>query len=621
MNTPNAHAVAGSPTRVAEYVRMSSDLQKYSTQNQSAAISAYATAHSMTVIRSYRDEGKSGLRLTGRRALQQLLEDVRKGDCGFEVVLVLDVSRWGRFQNTDEAAYHEFVCHMGGVRVVYVAEAFSDDGTPFSTVLKGLKRAMAGEYSRELSAKVYAGQSRLIGLGYRQGGLAGYGLRRMRIDETGTLQGILQRGQRKAVATDRVILVPGPDAEVQVVRSIYRDFIAGVSMPAIARKLNAQSVLNAQGEIWKHHQIRLLLTNAKYIGENIYGRTHGTLHERRVNAPESTWVRRKDCFEPIVSRRLFSAAKERFSAMSKIKTDDEVLAPLRRILAREGRISTLLIQAEPGAASIPALTLRFGGLRNIYDRIGFKASRNLAYADARFYLRDVRERTTADAVELLEGTGASVIRQGWRVIIAGAWSLSVTVLNASMYRKVERWYPRQKPGSTDVVVFVRMSPDGTTTRDYVFWPLAVYGFFPKDVSSRACADVGAYTNVALASLASCVSPQLALASPFGPPSVDHAIALHELTEKCWHSSRTISRALARIGQWPGSPGYGSQRDPVDTAELDNNCTASNVLRYVTLARQARAQLKNAELVCWLARHHPRALETLQQGADSLPALE
>lgn len=193
MNAPNAHAVViRPPVRVAEYVRMSSDLQKYSTQNQSAAISAYAAAHSMTVIRSYCDEGKSGLRLTGRRALQQLLEDVRKGDCGFEVVLVLDVSRWGR-------------------------------------------------------------------------------------------------------------------------------------------------------------------------------------------------------------------------------------------------------------------------------------------------------------------------------------------------------YPRQKPGSTDVVVFVRMSPDGITLRDYVFWPLAVYGFFPKDVSSRACADVGVYTNVALASLASCVCPQPGPASAFGPPSLDHAIALHELAEKCWHS--------------------------------------------------------------------------------------
>mgnify|MGYP001050244740 CR=1 FL=1 len=44
--------------------------------------------------------------------------------------------------------------------------------SPVSTIVKGVKRAMAGEYSRELSTKVFAGQCRLIELGYRQGGVA-----------------------------------------------------------------------------------------------------------------------------------------------------------------------------------------------------------------------------------------------------------------------------------------------------------------------------------------------------------------------------------------------------------------------------------------------------------------
>lgn len=50
-------------------------------------------------------------------------------------------------------------------------------------MVKGVKRAMAGEYSRELSAKVFAGQCRLIEMGFRQGGPAGYGLRRVLVDE------------------------------------------------------------------------------------------------------------------------------------------------------------------------------------------------------------------------------------------------------------------------------------------------------------------------------------------------------------------------------------------------------------------------------------------------------
>jgi hypothetical protein len=45
-----------------------------------------------------------------------------------------------------------------------------------SSVLKTLKRSMAAEYGRELSERSSQAQCRLIELGFRQGGPAGYGL-------------------------------------------------------------------------------------------------------------------------------------------------------------------------------------------------------------------------------------------------------------------------------------------------------------------------------------------------------------------------------------------------------------------------------------------------------------
>jgi hypothetical protein len=48
---------------------------------------------------------------------------------------------------------------------------------------------MAGEYSREFSVKVFAGQCRLIELGYRQGGPPGFGLRRKLIGQSGEVKG------------------------------------------------------------------------------------------------------------------------------------------------------------------------------------------------------------------------------------------------------------------------------------------------------------------------------------------------------------------------------------------------------------------------------------------------
>src|SRR5439155_5710681 len=118
---------------------------------------------------------KSGLRIEGRDALKRLIADVQSGSTDFAAILVYDISRWGRFQDSDESAYYEYVCKRAGIAVVYCAEQFENDGSPVSTIIKSVKRAMAGEYSRELSAKVFKGQCKLIELGFRQGGAAGFG--------------------------------------------------------------------------------------------------------------------------------------------------------------------------------------------------------------------------------------------------------------------------------------------------------------------------------------------------------------------------------------------------------------------------------------------------------------
>jgi len=151
--------------RAAEYVRMSTEHQKYSTDNQAEAIRRYAERRGYEIVQTYADEGKSGLNLGGRLALQRLLNDVETGRADFKALLVYDVSRWGRFQDPDEAATYELCCRRAGVQVHYCAEQFENDGSIGSSIIKTVKRAMAGEYSRELSVKVFAGQANLIRLG------------------------------------------------------------------------------------------------------------------------------------------------------------------------------------------------------------------------------------------------------------------------------------------------------------------------------------------------------------------------------------------------------------------------------------------------------------------------
>ena len=233
-------------------LRVSTERQEYSIDFQMAGIAAYAEAHGFNICRTYCDEAKSGLDLRRRKELSQLLQDVVGRNQEYRVILVYDVTRWGRFQDPDEAAHYEFLCKSAGVRVHYCAEHFSNNGDIASTILKGLKRVMAGEYSRELSQNVFAGLSRLAKSGFRTGAIPGYGLRRMLVSADGTRKQQLNQGERKSISTDRVILVlvlDGTDNEF--VSNQASQLLSQVNLPS-----GAQASLSPDatpvGEIYRY---------------------------------------------------------------------------------------------------------------------------------------------------------------------------------------------------------------------------------------------------------------------------------------------------------------------------------------------------------------------------------
>ncbi|WP_371811551.1 recombinase family protein [Brucella sp. BO3] len=122
-----AAAAADAPIRAAQYLRMSTDHQRYSTENQAGAIQEYAERNNILIVRTYADEGISGLTFKGRPGIQRLVADVESGNADFELVIVYDVSRWGRFQDVDESIYYEVRCRLAGVRLVFCGEQFAND--------------------------------------------------------------------------------------------------------------------------------------------------------------------------------------------------------------------------------------------------------------------------------------------------------------------------------------------------------------------------------------------------------------------------------------------------------------------------------------------------------------
>jgi DNA invertase Pin-like site-specific DNA recombinase len=358
--------------RAAEYVRGSTDKQEYSTANQSLVNRAFAATHQMTIIRTYSDDARSGLVIDRRDALKQLLQDVVAGNVDFTVILVYDVSRWGRFQDPDEAAYYEYTCKRAGIRFVYCAEQFSNDGSPYSAVFKTLKRAAAAEYSRELSVKVFNGQRRLIHLGYRLGGSPGYGLRRQLIDQKGNAKGILAPGEWKSITTDRVVLIPGPPEEIETVRSIFASFAdERKSLRAIACDLNRRRIANARGGAWEPYHVRSVLENENYIGNLVWNRQSVKLKSKVVDNSPDKWIRIEGALEPIVGRALFDRAQAVLLERPPKLTQEQKLEPLRRLLEKHGTLSMRLINRSAGVPSPSSYNRWFGGLLKAYELIGF----------------------------------------------------------------------------------------------------------------------------------------------------------------------------------------------------------------------------------------------------------
>lgn len=102
LDLTSASVATRAPFRAAQYVRMSTEHQQYSPENQLDIIRQYAATHKMEIVREYSDHGRSGLNIAGREGLNQLMADVEAKRTNFTWLLVNDVSRWGRFQVVDD---------------------------------------------------------------------------------------------------------------------------------------------------------------------------------------------------------------------------------------------------------------------------------------------------------------------------------------------------------------------------------------------------------------------------------------------------------------------------------------------------------------------------------------
>lgn len=464
-----------SASRAALYVRASTEHQNYSTEHQENALREYAAQHDMLVVCVYRDQGRSGLTLDGREGLLQLLADIQSRQASFDYILVYDVSRWGRFQDVDESAYYEYACRRVGISVAYCAESFIDDGSPLAAVLKGLKRAMAAEYSRELSGKVFRAQCRLTMEGFKQGGTAGYGLRRVAVSLAGDRKGVLQKGERKNLPTDRVIYSTGPDHEVEVVKRIYSMYIdERMADVHIADRLNADGIPYEQNGTWRGFNVKSILTNEKYAGMLVFNRSTQRLKSSRRPNDQSKWVKHSGGFDGIVSLERFEEARAERRRRRKHWTDDEMLDGLRQILVTHGRVDADLIDA----SALPCAKTyaeRFHGLVAAFAAAGVSGSQFSRRTLTGFHLRCVTRDTLIEVERCATHAGAN-----FECLSPRTYRLNGVVVRVLCTRcRYERSHPCWKVTlrhdlAVDFIIWVRMDEANEYVAGVYLLPVAAF---------------------------------------------------------------------------------------------------------------------------------------------------
>jgi DNA invertase Pin-like site-specific DNA recombinase len=327
---------------IAYYRHSAEDKQENSVPIQRGHAQKFAAEHEIEIIHEEADEGKSGL-LSNRPAFERLFNNwILNPDAPkFDYVLVYDVSRWGRFQDQDEAAYYEFRCKQSGKKVVYVSRGFPKQEQQLMSHLQtSIERYMAAEYSRQLSEKVFYGCVKVSEQGYSAGGTPCYGMARILLDEQKTPIRTLKKGEHKQIANERVTFAPLNDSTTQVVRDIFTLLVEKWKTPQeIVEHLNSKKIPSANGCKWTREKVVKILDNETYVGTRIYNKIWGRLKQKNKRNPRSEWVVLPNAFEAVVEPRIFAEAQQRLYWLmpTRWKRGIYLMNKIKRLIRNEAR--------------------------------------------------------------------------------------------------------------------------------------------------------------------------------------------------------------------------------------------------------------------------------------------
>ena len=242
----------------------------------------------------------------------------------------------------------------------------------------------------------------------------------------------------------------------------------------IADALNRQGVKTDLDRDWTRGTVHQVLTNEKYIGNNVFNRTSFKLKKRRVVNDSDTWVRAEGVFEGIVEARYFYTAQGIITERSRKYSDEELLSMLKNLYQRQGWLSGLLIDEADNMPSSSAYASRFGSLLRAYELVEYTPNRDMRYIEINRHIRSLYPDICEGVIDNIRELGGYVHREVTSDMIFVNNEVSVSIVICRCFQTQagrNRWKVRLDAGlRPDITIIIRMDEQNKEALDYYILP-------------------------------------------------------------------------------------------------------------------------------------------------------
>ncbi len=273
----------------AAYIRVSDERQdEYSPESQLKLIRDYAKRNDFIVPEEYVffDDGISAKSTKKRDSFNEMIGIAKTKPQPFEAILVWKFSRFAR--NQEQSIVYKSLLKKNNIEVLSISEPISSD--PFGSLIERIIEWMDEYYLIRLSGEVKRGMTEKASRGEAMCHPAfGFDLKNKRYY---------------------------PNEHADTVRMIFSDYINGIGMRTIAKKLNSLGIKTTRGGTFDNRHIEYILNNPVYNGKIRWSTDGRAASNRDYNNPNLMIVDGKH--EAIIDDDMWSKTQERLKEQARM---------------------------------------------------------------------------------------------------------------------------------------------------------------------------------------------------------------------------------------------------------------------------------------------------------------